>query len=191
CHHGLSRTVDRNPALRVPKWLTSLEGRGERWRAARPATDSVTVTSVAAAAGRQWHTVVVAGAIEGEFPSIDGHAPLFEPAVLAGQTPPTAAVRRRASLGEEQRLFCEVACSRATTTLVATSAPEPGVLESRFVGDWPAKAASIPLAPGRAPVVRPPTDGGPALYPDQTLLLSASQLETYEDCPRRYFYEYV
>ena len=41
------------------------------------------------------------------------------------------------------------------------------------------------------PVVRPPTDGGPALYPDHTLLLSASQLETYEDCPLRYFYEYV
>jgi RecB family exonuclease len=74
---------------------------------------------------------------------------------------------------------------------VATSAPEPGVLESRFVGEWPVKAAAIPLAPGPPPLVRPPTDGGSSLYPDDTLLLSASQLETYEDCPLRYFYEYV
>src|SRR5207248_9928123 len=83
-HDGLTREVDRNPGLRAPEWLVSLEGRSERWRAARPATDTVTVTSVAAAAGRQWHTVVVAGAVEGEFPAIDGHAPVFDPAVLAG-----------------------------------------------------------------------------------------------------------
>src|SRR5207302_5655504 len=156
-HDGLTREVDRNPGLRAPEWLVSLEGRSERWRAARPATDTVTVTSVAAAAGRQWHTVVVAGAVEGEFPAIDGHAPVFEPAFLAGDRPPTAAERRRASLAEERRLFCEVACTRATTTMVVTSAPEPGVLESRFVGDWPLKAAAVPLAPGSPPLVRPPT----------------------------------
>jgi superfamily I DNA/RNA helicase/RecB family exonuclease len=190
-HDGLTRHIERNPDLRVGEWLASLEGTGDRWRATRPATDSVTVSSAAAAAGRQWHTVVVAGAVEGELPAIDGHAPVFEPAVLEGGGRPTAAARRRASLAEERRLFCEVASTRATATLVATSAPEPGVLESRFVGDWPVKAAVIPLAPGRPPVVRPPTDGGPALYPDHTLHLSASQLETYEDCPLRYFYEYV
>jgi superfamily I DNA/RNA helicase/RecB family exonuclease len=190
-HDGLTREVERNPGLRTADWLTSLAGRDERWRTTRPNTDAVTVTSVAAAAGRQWHTVVVAGAVEGEFPAIDGHAPLFEPAVLSGLTPPTAAERRRSSLGEERRLFCEVASTRATAALVATSAPEPGVLESRFVGAWPPKGASIPLAPGQPPVVRLPTDGGPALYPDHTLLLSASQLETYEDCPLRYLYEYV
>lgn len=190
-HDGLARQVERNPALRVHDWLTSLEGRGERGRTTRRSNDSVTVTSVAAGAGRQWHTVVIAGAVEGEFPAVDGHTPTFDPAVLAGQTRPTPAERRRASIGEERRLFCEVATTRATSALVATSAPEPGVLESRFVGDWPMKAASIPLAPGLPPLVRPPTDGGPPLYPDDTLQLSASQLETYEDCPRRYFYEYV
>lgn len=190
-HEGLTRQVDRNPALRAGEWLASLDGGGERWRTRRPETDAVTVTSVAAAAGRQWHTVVIAGAVEGELPAIDGHAPVFDPAVLAGQSAPTAAERRRASLAEERRLFCEVASTRATTTLVATAAPEPGVLESRFVGDWPVKPATVPLAPGGPPLMRAPTDGGPALYPDHTLLLSASQLETYEDCPLRYFYEYV
>jgi RecB family exonuclease len=134
---------------------------------------------------------VIAGAVEGEFPAIDGHAPLFDAAVLAGHAVPTAAERRRASLAQERRLFCDVASTRATTRLVATAAPEPGVLESRFVGDWAVKAAGIPLAPGRAPVTRLPTDGGPAPFPERALHLSASQLETYDDCPLRYFYEYV
>src|SRR5205823_5056341 len=190
-YDGLTRQVDRNPGIRVPAWLASLEGTGDRWRTTRPATDSVTVASVAAATGRQWHTVVIAGAVEGELPSIDGHAPVFEPAILEGDARPTAATRRRASLAEERRLFCEVASTRATTTLVATSAPEPGVLESRLVGDWAVKAAGIPLAPGRPPVTRLPTDGGPAPFPERALHLSASQLETYDDCPLRYFYEYV
>ena len=191
-HDGLTRQVDRHPALRAPDWLASLDGgNGERWRAPRPLTEAVTVASASAAAGRQWHTVVVAGAVEGEFPAVDGRAPVFEPAVLRGDIPPTPAERRRASLAEERRLFCEIAATRATTTLVATAAPQPGVLESRFVGDWPVKASSIPLAPGRPPVVRADTDGPAALFTDGNLQLSASQLETYEDCPLRYFYTYV
>ena len=190
-HDGVTRQVDRNPALRVPVWLATLDGGGARWRTRRADTDAVTVTSVTAAGGREWHTVIVAGAVDGEFPAIDGRAPVFEPAVLSGETPPTAAERRRTSLGEERRLFCEVASTRATATLVATAAPEPGVLESRFVGDWPLKAAAIPLAPGHPPLVRPLADGGPPLFPDNTLQLSASKLETYEDCALRYFYEYV
>ena len=189
-HDGFTRQVDRHPGLRVPEWL-SLEGRADRWRPARPVTDSVTVASASAAAGREWHTVVIAGAVEGEFPAIDGHAPVFEPAILRGDAPPTPAERRRASLDEERRLFCEIASTRATAALVATAAPEPGVLESRFVGDWPVKASSIPLAPGRAPIVRPDADGSADLFVNDTLQLSASQLETYEDCPLRYFYEYV
>ena len=191
-HDGLTRLVERNPSLRAAEWLGSLDGTGDRWRAARPTTDAVLVASATSAAGREWHTVVVAGAVEGEFPSVHGREPVFDPAVLEGGQRPTAAVRRRQSLAAERRLFCEVACTRATATLVATAAPEPGVLEGRFVGDWPTKAAAIPLAPGRPPVVRPPTDGSERLFPDDVLPpLSASQLETYEDCPLRYFYEYV
>src|SRR5205085_3002042 len=41
------------------------------------------------------------------------------------------------------------------------------------------------------PVVRRATAGRGDLFPDRRLRLSASQLETYEDCPLRYFYEYV
>ncbi|MBV8159525.1 MAG: ATP-dependent helicase, partial [Acidimicrobiia bacterium] len=152
-HDSVSRQVDRNPALRVHDWLASLDGGASGYRTTRPDTDAVTVRSIEAAAGRSWHTVVVAGAVEGELPSIDGHAPVFEAALLAGRPPPTPAERRRASLSEERRLFCEVATTRATTTLVATAGPELGVLESRFVGDWPVKAPVIPLAPGRPPLV--------------------------------------
>jgi len=151
----------------------------------------VIVASLAAAAGREWDTVVIAGAVEGELPAVRGRQPVFEPALLDGSTAPTAAERRRRSLADERRLFCEIGCTRATTTLVATAAPEPGVLESRFVEEWHARGPRLPFAPGHTPVARPATDGVSALFPDGTLRLSASQLETYEDCPLRYFYEYV
>ena len=191
-HDGLSRQVNRNPALRVPQWLRSLEGNSHvSWRAPSAPTDAVTVASIASAAGREWHTVAVAGAVEGELPSVHAHQPVFDPAVLEVSPPPGMAERRRQALAEESRLFCEVAVTRATANVVATAAPEPGVLESRFVGDWETRAPRLPLAPGRPPFQRPPTEGGPPLFPDRTLVLSASQLDTYDDCPLRYFYEYV
>ncbi|MCU1451360.1 MAG: UvrD/REP helicase, partial [Acidimicrobiales bacterium] len=193
-HGGLSRDVERHPSLRVPQWLRSIEGDGrDRWRvrAATQSADAVTVTSIAAAAGREWHTVVIPGAVEGELPSVHARQPLFDPAALDDTETPTMAERRRLSLAEERRLFCEVGATRATAVLVATAAAEPGTLESRFVGNWAARPPRVPLAPGRPPVVRPPTDGAAPLFPDRSLRLSASQLETYDDCPLRYFYEYV
>ena len=47
------------------------------------------------------------------------------------------------------------------------------------------------MVPGPPPMIRAATvNAGPA-FPDRSLTLSASQLETYDDCPLRYFYEYV
>src|SRR5205807_4996341 len=72
---ALGRHVDRNPALSLGDVLASIGARGGleadpgRVGVAR-AADAVTVTTIAAAAGREWHTVVVAGCVEGELPSV-------------------------------------------------------------------------------------------------------------------------
>ena len=79
----------------------------------------------------------------------------------------------------------------ATRRLVGTAAPEPGVLLSRFVESWPARPPDLPLGPGRPLVDRPPTAGVQPLHADGRLRLSASRLDTYDDCPLRYAYEYV
>ncbi|MGH9265561.1 MAG: PD-(D/E)XK nuclease family protein [Acidimicrobiales bacterium] len=185
----LERRADQDPAERLPTLLAGLddgEVQPDPWRtsnAAQGDREAVTVTSIAAATGREWHTVVVAGCVEGELPHIRGRAPLFDP------TPLSPAERRRASLAEERALF-QTACSRATAHLVATASPEPGVLLSRFVEGWRAGDPRPPAVRGPAPMSRPPTRNPVAVFPDGKLLLSATQLDTYDDCPLRYAYQY-
>jgi len=139
------------------------------WRAAASAAtagEGVTITSIAAAAGREWATVVVAGVVEGELPAA------------------------RADRAAERRLWA-LATSRATRALVAVAAPAPGVLLSRFVESWPRGDVRLPGAPGRRLPPRPPTAGAAPVWPGGRLQLSASQLDTYDDCPLRYAYHYA
>jgi superfamily I DNA/RNA helicase/RecB family exonuclease len=176
--------LERDPGLGIGEVLdgdVELDG----WRTAQVGGDpeAVTVTSIAGAVGREWHTVVVAGCVEGELPRIRGRAGLFDADARS------AAERRQASLAEERRLF-QAACSRATGRLVATAAPEPGVLVSRFVEGWKAANPRLPRRLGLAPVARRPTTNPAEVFPDGRLVLSASQLATYDDCPLRYAYQY-
>ena len=160
---GLRRHTERNPGDRLPQYVALLDGpvlEPDPWRVVGGASpDAVTITSIAAAAGREWDTVVVAGCVEGELPAVHGRVAFFDRARLEGADVPSVAERRRRSLDDERRLFEEVACTRATRRLVGTAAPEPGVLLSRFVDWWPARPPDLPLAPGRPPLDRPPTAG--------------------------------
>ena len=179
---ALRRESERNPGHRLADLLAVLDDEGvvaDPWRvdtAAATAADAVTVTSILTAAGREWDTVVLAGCVEGELPSLRRRGRL-----LGGRTP---------DLAEERRLFA-LACSRATGRMVATAGPEPGVLLSRFVEGWPAADLRIPGPPGRAPSFRRPTANPRPIAADAGLLLSATQLDTYDDCPLRYAYRYV
>jgi RecB family exonuclease len=116
-------------------------------------------------------------------------APLFDPTALSGGTSPSPAERRRAALAGERRLFA-LARSRATARLVGTAAPEPGVLLSRFVEGWTPRPPQPLAAPGPAPVWLRPTSSDVPVFPGQQLVLSATQLATYDDCPLRYAYQY-
>ena len=150
------------------------------------------MTSILEAAGREWHTVVVAGCVEGELPSLGNRERLFDAEAAVGRHPLSPADRRRQGLAEERRLFA-LACSRATSRLIATAGPEPGVLLSRFVEGWETAEVRIPNPPGQSPAFRrptvnpSPTSGGAG----DGLTLSATQLDTYDDCPLRYAYRYV
>lgn len=184
----LERRAEQDPSERLPELLRGLDD-GELapdpWRTSAGAGEpaAVTITSISAAAGREWHTVVVAGCVEGQLPRIRARAPLFDPA------PVSPAARRQASLAEERLLF-QTACSRATSRLIATAAPEPGVLLSRFVESWTPRESRPPAFRGPAPTSRRPTENPVAVFPDGRLILSASQLATYDDCPLRYAYQY-
>ncbi|MGI8809492.1 MAG: PD-(D/E)XK nuclease family protein [Acidimicrobiales bacterium] len=175
----LERRADHDPSERLPQLLAGLddgEVSPDPWRTSAASGDraAVTVTSISAATGREWHTVVVAGCVEGQLPHIRGRAPLFD-------TDP---------LSPAERLLFQKACSRATSRLVATAAPEPGVLLSRFVEGWDLCESRPPAFRGPAPMSRPATVNPVEVFPDGRLVLSATQLATYDDCPLRYAYQY-
>ena len=191
---ALSRRAEHRPRERLAHFLARHlddEPPTDPWRTnAALGPDMVTITSVAGATGRQWHTVVVAGCVEGSFPRVRARPHHYDRAALDEAGPPTAAERRSRALADERRLFA-LARSRATSRLVATAAPEPGVLLSRFVEEWAPAVVRLPLAPGPLPVARASTTNPVPASPDGVLRLSASQLATHDDCPLRYAYEYV
>jgi superfamily I DNA/RNA helicase/RecB family exonuclease len=185
---GLQRAADDDPGQSLADLLALLDDDGfepDPWRVAQPGAtpEAVSVLPVAAAAGREWHTVVVVGCVEGEWPRIRGRAPLFD------REARSAAERRQASLAEERALF-RAAGERATGRLVATAAPAPGVLLSRFVEAWERRQPRPPLREGPVPVARVATANDTAVFPGGELVLSATQLATYDDCPLRYAYQY-
>ena len=169
-----------------------------------PEDDMVTVGTIAAARGRAWDTVVVVGCLEGELPRVSIAGRFFDRVIpeQAAIGPlqdverglPSVSQRRQASLAEERRLFA-LATSRARRLVVATAAPAPGQLVSRFVAEAP-PAAARPVrsrlalgSGGLSPA--PATKGARPIHGGGPLSLSASRLMTYADCPLRYFYQYT
>jgi len=189
--NSLRRRAERHPRERLAEFL---DRHGERSvlgddRETISSEGRVAVVSIAGSAGRHWHTVVVAGCVEGELPKVRARTRFFDRAVLTHGPVGDEGDRRGQALADERRLFA-LASSRGSQRLVATAAPEPGVLLSRFVEGWPPAAVRLPLAPGPIPVANALTENPTQVFPDGRLRLSASQLSTYDDCPLRYAYEY-
>lgn len=153
-----------------------------------PALNGVAVVTVAGAAGREWPLVIVAGCVEGVLPRLRRPTGLFDSGGPVGTQ--STDDRLREALDAERRRFA-TACNRATSTVYATAAPEPGVLVSRFVASWPRRAATLPLDSRAAAGGVPESEGVTPVWPTGSLLLSASQLDTYEDCPLKYAYRYA
>lgn len=200
---GMSERAAGDPTWRMADELALIEGPefdADPWTPIGRLDDDerVTLTSIRSAAGRTWDTVVIAGCLEGELPRVSGGTRFFDPAMAGqGSRPPTLGERRMESLEEERRLFA-AATSRARRRLVATAAPAPGQVVSRFLtaASAPGVGAPSPARPlgatgggGLAPATE--TDGIAAISPDGRLSLSASRLTTYDDCPLRYFYQYA
>ncbi|MDQ1403021.1 MAG: hypothetical protein QOG03_1337, partial [Actinomycetota bacterium] len=188
---GLSRWCERNPEARLDDYLSALDApdaEPDPWRTGHRRGPGVTITSIAAATGRRWHTVVVAGCLEGELPRVSGFIPFFDPDRLNGEARPVA-VRRQASLAVEQRRF-HLARTRATHQLVASAGPEAKDLVSRFIIDWPRRPVALPARVHHASPALRPTEGLAPVFPSGALVLSASQLATFADCPLKYAFAY-
>lgn len=118
--------ADRLPGAAVRDFLDHVRGQdvpGDRLVAAAPDDDAVALLTPAGAAGREWHTVVVAGVQEGVWPdlrlrgSVLGSEELVD--ILAGRGRSLAA-RQAAVRYDETRQFA-MAVSRARENLLVTA----------------------------------------------------------------------
>ncbi|KQB84116.1 ATP-dependent DNA helicase [Corynebacterium oculi] len=144
--------VERRPHASVDSFIRHIEeqelptGVRDR-RSAVP--EAVTVLTAHGAAGRQWHTVVVAGAQDDTWPALGETGTLFEQEefidlVDSGIDPDLIIGRTKEKVAEERRLF-HVATTRATGSLLVTAVAEEAdeVREpSRFIEEW-ARAGGV------------------------------------------------
>lgn len=104
---------------------------------ARRDDDAVRVLTAHGAAGLEFDTVVIVGAVEGDFPSLSRPEPMFDLAVLEGPIP--QATRNRLRLEDERRLFSMVvgrARRRVLLTASDTHDPDAAVTgRSRFADE--------------------------------------------------------
>ncbi|HEU4832672.1 MAG TPA: ATP-dependent DNA helicase [Actinomycetota bacterium] len=116
--------------------------------------DGVHVLTAHAAAGREFDTVLVLDALEGDFPSLSRPEPMFDLATLDGAIARSEINRRR--LADERRLFGMVR-SRARRRVVLTATDPHGdessvTLTSRFVEELGLSWRDVPSGPFAEPV---------------------------------------
>jgi len=175
---SVSEHVAARPRATLAEVVAALAG--HRGRAARPQGAGVAVVRPGEAVGREWDTVVVVGAVEGALPD-----PRLPAAGLLGATP-----ERRAAHLAAERARWDLVASRARRSLEVVAAPRPGVLVSRWAAGLHERQPHLPFAPGGATPALAPTTNALGVLGSRPLALSASQLETYADCPLRYAYDH-
>ncbi len=137
-------------------FLTSLETAGHgpgagAWE--RIPSDAVQVLTAHGAAGQEFDSVLVAGAVEGNFPSLSRPEPMFDLEAL--DHPISQADRNRARLEDERRLFRMVLGRARRGVVLLASDPhtqhEPAG-RSRFVDELKIPWVPVPRGPFHQPV---------------------------------------
>ena len=131
----------------VEAFLASVDA-GERgpgfsaWE--RREADAVQVLTAHGAAGREFHTVIVVGTVEGNFPSLSRPEPMFDLDALDRLV--SQSDRNRARLEDERRLFRMVlGRARERVVLMASRAhADEASTGSRFVEELGVKGSPVP-----------------------------------------------
>jgi RecB family exonuclease len=140
--------------------------------------------------GRTWDAVIVAGYEEGSRPPHASTPDYFDLELLNGPDVPEEHERHQRML-TESRLLSENILARGTKHRIAVSAPEPGVLRSRFLEGLEARPAIVGTTQTRSIPVLPSTKNDHGFWAERQIRASASSLDTFRNCPLEYTYKYV
>ena len=158
-HRGLdavvafARAVERAGDVPTAEFLEGLRALEDDapWHRER---DAVRVLTAHATVGREFDTVVVVGAVEGDFPSIFRPEPMFDLQALERRI--SQSERNRLRLEDERRLFTTVA-SRARRRVLLTSSDvrgegTPEAARSRFADELGLSWEPAPVGPFDEPI---------------------------------------
>ncbi len=121
--------------------------------AAEGRRDAVHVLTAHAAAGTEFDTVIIAGAVEGDFPSLARPEPMFDLDVL--RTTRSRSDVNRARTADERRLFQMVLSRARRRALLTASHPhgeESQGIRSRFAEERSIEWRPVPDSPFESPV---------------------------------------
>jgi superfamily I DNA/RNA helicase len=152
---GVVAEAGESPDTSTQAFVQALDAgeHGPGYRTTDPSSfDAVRVLTAHGAVGAELDTVVVAGAVEGNFPSLSRPEPMFDLAAL--ERPISQSERNRARLEDERRLF-RMMLGRAGTRVVLTASEthaDGSAATSRFVDEQGVAWTPIPQGPFEEPV---------------------------------------
>ncbi len=185
-------------------WETILEVAGSTKTETTSSKDGVALCVAGDMQGREFEVVIVSGVVEGQWPPAISAFNALDLSLLDGADATEPLARQQQFLTEHNARFHDV-CARGRNRIVAVAAPEPGQLPSRWIEGWRRVHVSL-AAPTSSTSSASPSGGSSAnsshrylaettglapMFPGGSLRLSASQLDTFENCPLNYAYQYV
>ena len=155
--------------------------------------DAVSILSAHELGGRSFEVIITPSMVEGSWPRPDRIVEGGWDVREIGVNPPALHHELDQRAVAAQRALFHDLLRRASVKVIAIAAPEPGVLASRFVEGWPETAApEWPGSPERSrPSVTRETSGPVPCFPESGLRLSATRLDSFENCPLNFAYQYV
>jgi RecB family exonuclease len=154
---AIARASDLGPSS-VAAFVDALDageaGPGLSLYGGQDVPDAVPVYTAHDAAGQEFDTVVVSGAVEGDFPSLSRPEPMFDLTVL--EHPVAQSDRNRRRLEDERRLF-RLVVGRARRGVLFTASDPRGEeasdsARSRFVAELAVAWMRVPADPGGEPL---------------------------------------
>ncbi len=153
-------------------------------------TGGLEIVTDTEARGRRWPIVFVTGFEEGVRPPQPRPIDYFDPDLLGGPDVPDQNERHHLALVESRRRT-ENLLARGEVHALAVSAPEPGVLPSRFIEELDTRPAAFDATNRRSVQSLATTHNERGFWDERRVRASASSLDTFRNCPLEYTYKYV
>jgi DNA helicase-2/ATP-dependent DNA helicase PcrA len=155
--------------------------------------DTVSLSTIHSAKGREWPAVFVVNLVKDRFPTRRRSDPIEFPDELAGEELPEG----DSHLLEERRLFY-VGCTRAKNELIVTLAKDYGGKREKkasiFIAEFGIKPKILKASNEIQCLISKPKKVKPLQVTDGKLklhYLSYSQLDVFQSCPLKYKYRYI